>query len=208
MKKFSILTLLYFIVLGSIQAQFEGVIYFNKVHNETTEYTFTVKGSKMRIENFGKDGKLLGVDLIDFEAGTVIAMSPERKLYYDAKTKPGTAVKPTIEKTNNKKTILGYECTEWTAKIPLEDTEISYWVTDKSAGFTFFDEMLDVLNRKDKLAKYFMAIPDNKDVFPLIGEERDSDGKVRTKLVTTKIEPKSVDESLFVIPDDYQEYER
>ena len=127
---------------NAVFSQFEGVIHFERIKTEANKYTFTVKGSKIRVDDYGKDGKLKGVELIDTKAGTVIAMSPERKLYYDAATTAPAPVKPEVTKTTNKKTIAGYECTEWIAKIPLEDTEISYWVTDKSAGFDFFDDML------------------------------------------------------------------
>ena len=191
-----------------VLAQFEGVISFNREKIETTKYKFTIKGDKIRVDDYGKDGKLMGVELIDVKEGKVIAMSPERKLYYDATTKAPAPVKPEITKTTNKKTVAGYKCTEWIAKMPLEDTEISYWVTDKSAGFTFFDDMLITLNRKDKFAKYFMAIPENDDVFPIEGIEKSSDGTVRVRLVATKVEAKAVDDNLFVIPADYQEFKR
>lgn len=207
-KALTTLFISFFVFTLTTQAQFEGVIHFNKVKTETTKYTFTIKGSKIRVDDYGKDGTLMGIELIDTEKGTVTALSPERKLYYDATTAAPAAVKPEVIKTNNKKKIAGYECTEWIAKLPLEDTEISYWVTDKSAGFVFFDDMLKTLNRKDKIAKYFMAIPGNEDVFPIEGTEKAMDGTMRTKLVATKVEAKKVDDSLFTIPSEYQEFKR
>jgi hypothetical protein len=207
-KAFGILLIATFFFANLTKAQFEGVIHFERTKTETTMYTFTIKDAKIRVDDYGQDGSLKGIEMVDTKEGTVIAMSPERKLYYDATTKAPTPVKPEVIKTGNKKTIAGFECTEWVVKITLEDTEITYWVTDKSAGFTFFDDMLKTLNRKDKLAKYFMAVEGNEDVFPIEGIEKSLSGKLRTKLAATKIEPKSVEASIFNIPEDYQEFKR
>lgn len=209
MKKIIGLLFITSILVTSVaKGQFEGVIHFERVKTESNKYTFTVKGSKIRIDDYGKDGNLKGVELVDTKAGTVIAMSPERKLYYDASTAAPTPVTPEVTKTTEKKTISGYECTMWIAKIPLEDTEITYWVTDKSAGFDFFDDMLKTLNRKDKIARYFMAIEGNEDMFPIEGIEKSLSGTVRVKLIAQKVEKKSVDDSVFSIPEDYQEFKR
>lgn len=196
------------ISISTTFAQFQGVIEFDKIKTETTKYSYAVKGNKVRVEETGSDGTVKGVMIVDLQKQTVTALSPERKLYMDATNKRmSPAIKPEIVKTENKKDIKGYQCTEWIVKYDIEDTHISYWVTEQGE-FEFFNKMLTVLNRKDRLARYFMAIPGNESVFTLDGIEKSTDGTVKTELRVTKIEKKELADSLFEIPKDYQQFER
>ena len=202
------ISLLMVLGLSSLFAQFEGVIEFDKIKSETTKYSYAVKGDKVRIEETGPDGDIKGVMIIDLIKESVTALSPERKLYMDATNKRiAPAIKPEINKTKNIKKIQGYNCTEWIVKYGAEDTEISYWVTP-TGEFDFFNKMLIVLNRKDKLSKYFLSVPGHEKMFTLDGIEKTIDGSIRTELRITKIEKKTLDESLFAIPKDYQQFER
>jgi hypothetical protein len=209
MKKLTtVATVILCVFINYTYAQFEGVVSFNRIKEETTSYSLTVKGSKIRIEEYAVDGKIKGIELIDNDKKEVLALSPERKIYMEVVSKEGSKISPKVDKTNNKKTIQGYECTEWIVELPLEDTRISYWVTKKEDGFHFFDDMLLTLNRKDKMAKYFMAIPDNNDVFPLEATEQTMSGSVKMKIEVRKIEKKKVDVNSFVIPSDFQKFEK
>jgi hypothetical protein len=64
------------------------------------------------------------------------------------------------------------------------------------------------LNRKDKLAVYFMNIPDLEGFFPMVGIERKTDGVELTKLQVSNIEEGDLDDALFTIPTDYSKFER
>jgi|TARA_B110000495_G_C22877564_1_gene511816 hypothetical protein len=209
MKK--LLTSIALIALFTISsgfAQFQGVIEFEKIKTETTKYSYSVKGNKVRIDETGPDGSVKGIMIVDLSKSTVIALSPERKLYMDATNKRiAPIIKPEITKTKNKKTINGFGCTEWIVKYSQENTQISYWVSPET-GFDFFEKLIKVLNRKDKLSKYFIAIPGNETVFPVNAVEKNMDGTIKTELKITKIDKKELPDSLFDIPKDYQKFER
>lgn len=209
MKK--LLTSIALITLFTISsgfAQFRGVIEFEKIKTETTKYSYSVKGNKVRIDETDPDGLVKGIMIVDLSKSTVTALSPERKLYMDATNKRiAPLIKPEITKTKNEKTINGFKCTEWIVKYSQENTQISYWVSPET-GFDFFEKLIKVLNRKDKLSKYFIAIPGNENVFPVNAVEKNMDGTIKTELKITKIDKKELPDSLFDIPKDYQKFER
>ncbi len=209
MKK--LLTSIALITLFSISsgfAQFRGVIEFEKIKTETTKYSYSVKGNKVRIDETDPDGLVKGIMIVDLSKSTVTALSPERKLYMDATNKRiPPLIKPEITKTKNEKTINGFKCTEWIVKYSQENTQISYWVSPETE-FDFFAKLIKVLNRKDKLSKYFIAIPNNETVFPVNAIEKNIDGTIKTELKITKIDKKELPDSLFDIPKDYQKFER
>lgn len=192
------------------QAQFEGVIKFDKKKGtEMTKYTYYVKGKQVRIDEFGPDGTTVkGIMLINTEKGSVTALSPDRKLFMDASNdKPANKVGPKFAKTSNKKKIKGVDCTEWTATSDLEETVISYWVIDQ-AKFSFFEPLLKTLNRKDRLSKYWLELPEIKGRFTMVGLEKSKDGTERTKLEVSEMVEKKVDDALFAIPKDYVKFEK
>lgn len=192
---------------NSVFSQFEGIIKFEKYKNDTTQYMYHIKGKQIRITEYGPDGSEKGIQLVDIEKKTVIALSPDRKLYMDASnSKDAVLVNPQVTKTTNKKKVAGIECTEWIAKSEKDNTVISYWVGGNN--FDFFVPLLQVLNRKDRLSKYFLEVPDNRNIFPLLGEERSLDGTHKTTLKALVVEQKKLDQSLFEIPKGFQKFEK
>lgn len=187
-------------------AQFEGIIDFRKINPDTTVYKYFVRGKNIRIEEFGKDRSLKGIMLIDTEKGTVTALNTERKLYMDVTSKRGgRQFTPVVEKTDHEKTILGYKCKEWIVTDKASDSRVTYWVGGED--FDFFKTLLITLNRKDNLPVFFLKIPDNEHVFPIIGTDSTLDGKVRVKLEAARIEARKLRGSLFVIPKGYTKFE-
>lgn len=194
----------------SMSAQFEGVIKFDKKKGtEITKYIYYVKGKQVRIDEFGPDGTTVkGIMLINTEKGSVTALSPDRKLFMDASNdKPAVKVNPKVTKTTNKKKIKGVDCTEWTATSDLEETTISYWVIDQ-ANYSFFEPLLRTLNRKDRLSKYWVELPEIKGKFTMVGVEKSKDGSERTRLEVSELTEKKMDDSLFSIPKDYVKFEK
>ena len=188
---------------------FEGTIQFKKtVGPVTANYVYYVKGSKIRVEEMGDNGDVQGIMLIDTKSNSVIALSPERKMYIEVPNKrPATEPQVTVQETGNQKTINGFECQEVKVVSKAEGREVSYWVAKNN--FDFFVPMLETLNRKDKLAVYFMKVPDVDGVFPIVGTEKKLDGDITlTRLEVTKMQPKNLDDKLFSIPAGYTKVER
>jgi len=198
---------LFLIICTTIIAQgFEGTIEFTKQnHFDETKYIYTVSSSKIKIDEFGKKGEVTGTMLVDLKTKKVIAVNHERKLQMEIKSKPSVKDLSNSEifKTTEKKNILGYECIKWTVSNPDFKSKAEYWVIEKG-NYLFFKELLTALNRKDKIALYFMQIPENSGFFPLIGEETTLDGKLKSRLTTTKMTRKKIAASEFKVPAGYK----
>jgi len=209
MKKIAAVTL--GITLGAAafaSGPFQGTIKFTKtIGPVTANYTYYVKGDKIRVEELGENGEIQGIMIVDTKENTVKALSPERKMYIDVPNKrPARETEVFVQKTNNTKVINGYNCTEVKVSGKSDGREVTFWVADDD--FDFLVPMLETLNRKDKLAVYFMNIPDLEGFFPMVGIERKTDGVELTKLQVSNIESGDLDNSLFTIPTDYSKFER
>ncbi len=210
MKKTAILlTGLMIGAVSFVQAQFEGVIKFKKHKTtETIDYTYHIKGDQVRIDEFDRDGKLKGIMLINSTKNEVVALSPDRKLYMDAtNSRVPAKVNPKVTKTSKKEKINGYMCSEWLVVSEQEGIFVTYQVID-DAKFSFFKPMLETLNRKDRLSKYWLEVPGIENRFTMVGVEKYADGKQKVKLEVVEMTEKSVDASLFKIPSDYVKFEK
>ena len=202
-------TALFLILTTFLIAQdFEGTIEFTKKsHFDETKYVYYISSSKVKIDELDKDGKVNGTMLVDFKTKKVIALNHDRKLQMEIKSKASVKdlSKSEMFKTTEKKTILGYNCVKWTVSNTDFKSKAEYWVIEKS-NYLFFNQLLTALNRKDKIALYFMQIPENLGFFPIIGEETTLDGKLKARLETTKMTRKKIASSEFKIPSDYKEF--
>lgn len=199
---------LFLTVAADVKASFEGVIEFTKKTGSTeVKYKYFVKGDKMRIEDYGTDGSLQGVMLVDAAANKVIGISPERKLWMDMpNNRQRKDVKIDVQKTGKTKEVAGFSCSEWKVTCKDEDRVITYWLAND--GFTFFIPMLKTLNRADKLSIYFLKLSGAEGMFPMMGEEKKSDGTLITTLKVSSVKKQSLDASLFDIPKGYSKYDK
>ena len=123
-----------------------------------------------------------------------------------ALSKPIITGKVEVNKTSGTKIINGYTCKLWRMRNKAENTEVSYWVAEDK--FDFFNGLLKVLNRKDKLSVYFMQAPTVVGAMALEATERNLLRDFKNAIVTTKIEKKVLDASLFSIPAEYKKYDK
>ena len=210
MQRLKSITISIFLFTSSIitAQNFEGVIEFKRVsYYDETNYTYYISANKVRIDELKKDGTVTGTMLVDLKTKEVLAINHERKLYMDIKSAPSVKdlSKSEIFKTSEKKEILGYSCNKWTVSNPDFKSKAEYWVIDKGNYF-FFNELLTALNRKDRIGLYFMQIPENVGFFPIIGEEKGFDGKLKERMETTKMTRKKVEAAIFKIPTSYQKF--
>jgi len=212
--KLSIKTLATFVataMLGTVAfatGPFQGMIKFTKtIGPVTANYVYYVKGDKVRVEELGENGEVQGIMIIDTKNNSVKALSPERQMYIDVPNKrPARETEVYVQKTGKTETINGYKCSEVKVSGKTDGREVTYWVADDD--FDFFIPMLETLNRKDKLAVYFMNIPDLEGVFPMVGVERKTDGVELSKLQVLEMNKSELDATMFEIPSDYTKFER
>ena len=197
------------LVSTAISAQrFEGSIGFTKnIGPVTANYIYHVKDDMIRVEELDVTGTIQGIMLVDTKKNTVVALSPERKMYIDVPNRRKSSDCPTqVTPTGKTQKINGYECEEWLVNSDEDGRKVSYWVAKND--FDFFVPMLKTLNRKDKMALYYMSLPNADGTFPMKGTEVKSDGMELTRLEVTKVEKSAVSADMFKIPEGYTKFER
>lgn len=192
------------------QKSFEGQIDFMQYNGiDTTYFSYYVKTTHIKIVNTDiKTGNDEGIYLIDLTNKTTLALSPIRKIYKDqpspAPVKP--AGTPKVTKTSNTKTINGLKCTEYDVVDAEEGIKVTYWLA--SGDFTFFNPMMNVLNRKDKFSQYYMVIPGTTNMFPMEAYETDMSGASKGFIKATKCTSGKIAEGTFAIPAGYNKFEK
>ncbi len=185
---------------------FEGTIEFRQIAGaDTTNLVYYIKGDKVRIDNIRK-GVSAGGFLFDLKAGTITSLNAERKIYSDvAKASPATmSGKAEVTKTKNMKKVLGYNCTEYIVKNATDNVSISYWMA--SGKFDFFDKLVKLWNRKDKVSVYFTQLTGVVGMFPMVASQTGADGKEELRLEVTKVEKKVLDPAMVAIPANYSRF--
>jgi hypothetical protein len=206
--KYSFLTVVSLILVSITAAwaqTFEGSIEFKKIlPNDTSIYVYHVKGNKVRIDEMGADGKTLeGSMLLNLADKKIYALSHDRKLYMERpyKNEQTSKMNLEVERSANSKFINGFECSQWRVKNKDKDSEITYWVAQ--GNFDFFLPLLQLLNRKDNFATFYLQVPDTKGFFPMLAVERTLLRDEKGRLQVTKVSKKSPDAAFMEIPKGY-----
>lgn len=218
MKKYFLLIILFFIGFQSFgqkknRPKFEGKIKFARItQTDTTYFSYLVKGDKVKFISYDPcigDEQMQEYLLFDLAKKKIIAVKPSFRTYIVLQNKPYAPLPReefNIIKSKNNKKILGKKCYQWRAKNKKENTEIAYWVNDKY-NYDFFIPLLKLWNRVEKHAEYFLQIPDNPGVFPFLSTERSIVRDFRMKLAMVEITYQLLDDSLFIIPAEYTNYD-
>ena len=189
-------------------AQFEGTIDVKRTKGtKVTNFRYHVAGNLLRIEELDANGNIKHIMLVDADEQTCYTINTQRKVWMDAyNNRRVLSVNSRVTKTENTKMIAGYKCTEYIVRNEEEGSEVHYWLGGEEFGF--FLPTLQVMNRKDKLARYFQMIKDAGAALPIVGEEQDLNGKVRMRLEVVGFTKGEVDDSMFDIPEGYTEFEK
>lgn len=191
------------------QAQFEGIIEFEKnVGSVNVNYRYFVKGDFIRIEEVAEDNSVEGIQLIDLTKKTMYAISPEQKLYMEAPNRrPAGEFEVVVDKTGKTKEINGTKCKEIIVTNNAKDRKIIYWVA--KGEYDFFIPMLVALNRKENQSLFFQKIEGIEGFFPILSQEYIlSTNRLVSELKTTKVKATTNEASIFEIPSDYRKFER
>jgi hypothetical protein len=190
-------------------AQFNGTIEFKKVVGKIeVSYKYFVSGDNIRVEEINEGGNIDGIQIMDLKKETIVALSPERKMYMDVPNKrPATELDVKVEKTGKSKTLMGMKCNEIIVTSEAKNKRIVYYVAD--GDYNFFIPMLKTLNRKENQAMFFLQIPGMEGKFPVLSQEYDiSTGTLVSELSTISLKKGTVDSGMFKIPADYSKFER
>jgi hypothetical protein len=183
---------------GLWAAPFEGKIDYQMTgkNGEAHAITLAVSGGKLRTEFSAKGYS--GASILDPQAHTSTIIMDSRKSYmvmhFDPAASAKAKGKATLSKTGKSDSIAGYPVQEWVSE--RDGKRTSLWVTEK-LGQGFFPSSGSGHGAPD------MEIPAelrDKGFLPL--KIVASGGAT---IVATKVEPGSVDPSLFEVPDGYTE---
>ena len=189
----------------SVRAQsFEGVVEFSITTEQgTIPMTYLMKGDNIRVEMEGPGGRK-GTVLMDAKEGKSVMLMDQMKMYMELPTPPppdSSEAKPEITKTGKTQKILGYECQQFIIKDA--ETKSEVWVTKDLGTFRMAG-----MGRRDRgsRAEAWQKIIGSEGAFPLQATTQKGDEQV-SKMIATKIEKKSLDESLFKIPEGYKKFD-
>lgn len=189
---------------------FEGTIDFIQSNGiDTSHYEYYVRGNNVKVDNYDVRTKNIeGSFLIDLGTKKMTVVSPVRKIYFEqdpsAPVKPGG--KPTATKTGKIMKINGYTCKEYVVVDADEGIKIYYWLA--YGHFDFFNDMLRILNRKDKFSEYYLEIPDTKGMFPMLAIEEDLAGNKKGEMKAMKITKTSLTDNTFMVPPGYKKFQK
>lgn len=196
------------LVSASSFAQFAGEIDFTKkVGSIEVNYKYFVSGDNVRVEEIN-DGAVEGVQLMDLSKGTMLAVSPERKMYMEVPNKrPAAELTVEVSKTGKTKTINGFKCEQIIVTCQDKDRKIDYWVA--KGDYNFFIPMLKTLNRKENQSMFYLEIPGMDGYFPMLSTEYTlSNGQVVSELSAGTITKKSVSSDMFAVPAGFSKFEK
>jgi hypothetical protein len=180
--------------------QFEGEVDYHVTmsNGDQSDMAYFLKDGKARMQMSMKGHDV--VDIMDLPNQKIYMLMSEQKMYMTSdipkSEKAQGNAKVDVKKTGKTKTILGYNTDEWA--VTTEHGTTSVWGA-KGIGFFMMGKGPGGQGPDTSWAD---ALKKNG-FFPL--EVDSQGGKGSMSMVATKVEPKSLDSSLFTVPADYKD---
>ena len=220
MKKLTLTLILGIIIInGFSQGTFEGTISFEvNIIGENVEqmaqfmpqgYEFAFKGTKSIFKiSGGMMAQMMGEITMDNQTGNSYMINHAEKVAYKMENAVKESVegmeisRPTITKLDEEVEILGYNCQKYKVVSTMEDQtmESFIWVSA--------DIVVPYLKNSGNMpggsgAFYFPEL----EGFPLkmMNNSNSGMGLVKMEMIAVKVERKALDDSLFAIPEGYEE---
>jgi hypothetical protein len=183
---------------------FEGVVEYTVTTEEgTIPMTYMMKGDNVRVEMEQQPGRKAAI-LMNAKENKSIMLMDQMKMYMDLPAPPAadsSTPKPEITKTGKTQKILGYTCQQFLVKEG--DRQSDVWVTKELGAF----QMLRMRGRGGKAsAEAWQKMIGSEGGFPLLAVTKEGDSQV-SKMEATKVDKKSLDASLFKIPEGYKQFD-
>jgi len=172
---------------------------------DTSYFTYFVKNKNVRIDKFDENNSLIQSMIIDLDKDEIFILSPDKKLYKQLTintelTQPEEGF--IVLKTENSRIVNGLECYQWRVRNTERNMEVAYWVWQDN--FYFFEELVHLLNRTDKNYEFFDKIPETLGFFPMLTVERTLLRREKSRASVLNINNKTIDESIFKVPSNYE----
>jgi hypothetical protein len=197
--------------------------------DQPADLRYAIKGNRMRFEaQLSQGSEETGVTLMDTSTGNMTMLFPQKKTYMtmnfgqmagemmaqgDGKDSSEDLLK--VSSTGKTETIAGFRCQYWLFGAK-QDTEVCLanglgYFASGGGGSGGILEKLKNLAMRDKIKAQLDANPEfakfsESGAFPLKIAEIEN-GQSKTVMEVTRVERKSLDDSLFNVPADYKKME-
>jgi hypothetical protein len=194
-------------VASALGLGFEGdvTMHVSSSHSGPEDLTFHVKGQKMRVDVPATHGEQAHA-IFDQSTNKITVIMDTQKMYMEldpsaAQAQAGAAHEPAkITETGKHETIAGTDCEDWDIT-EASGKRASVCITK---GIAFFDFGGGMRPGGATSTTAWIEQLRAKQAFPLKAVETDATGKELSRMEVTKIEKKSLDDSLFAIPAGYR----
>jgi hypothetical protein len=216
MKKLITLVTLALAPAAVFAASFEGTVNFKMTggRGQPQEIRYNIKGDKMRVEMPGQ--KEMGGMIFDAKNRETTIIMNEQKMYMtmampEEMTTPGgggNAEDTKLEKTGETEKILGYNATKYIATH--KDTQTELWLAEGLGTFMGFSNPNPMGGGRrggGQPAQAWERALAGKDLFPLRVVGHDKGGKENFRMEATAIDKKSLPDTLFAPPADFQKFD-
>ncbi|HCT29506.1 MAG TPA: hypothetical protein DIW31_01955 [Bacteroidales bacterium] len=185
---------------------FEGSIKLKKETVYDTSYVLIqVSGNRVRLDEYDSKKNVTSIYIINLESQKVLALSPQRKLFYELSPSRSIQIPNDDAAIINKENTIvleGQSCCQMRVKNIARDTEVAYWVTERD--FDFFLAMNKILRKVKPDIDLFNSFPDVKGLFPMLAVERTLLRKEKMKIIVTAINESKLNDNIFTVPLGYQ----
>jgi hypothetical protein len=194
-------------VASALGLGFEGDVTMHVVsgHAPPQDLTFHVKGEKLRVDVPEQRGEQAHA-IFDQSSNKITVIMDTQKMYMEidpsaAQAHAQAAHTPAkIVETGKHETIAGVDCEDWDIT-ESNGKKVSVCI---AKGVAFFDFGGGMRPGGADSASAWMDELRAKKAFPLKAVETDPTGKELSRMEVTKIEKKSLDDSLFTVPAGYR----
>jgi hypothetical protein len=194
-------------VASALGLGFEGdvTMHTTSSHGPPQDLTFHVKGQKLRVDVPEQRGEQAHA-IFDQSTNKILVVMDTQKMYMEldpsaAQAHAAAAHAPaTVTETGKHETVAGTDCEDWDI-VEASGKRASVCI---AKGLAFFDFGGGMRPGGGESASAWMDELRAKKAFPLKAVETDATGKEISRMEVTKIEKKSLDDSLFTVPAGYR----
>ncbi len=199
---------------ASLAASFEGKVTMKLSASgaPAQEIQYLVKGDKLRMEMPAQEGMKATVIIEPAKRQAVMLMDSEKMAMIMAMPDPATggpggqpSEAPKMEKTGEKEKILGQTAEKYV--VTDQGTKSDLWLAEGLGAFVTFNPSGQMMGGRGgaPAPKGWERALAGKELFPLRVVSYDKSGKEASRLDVTAIEKKSLPDSLFTVPANYQQ---
>ena len=186
------------------EESFEGTVHYTlQSGSEPMLMVHFIKGSQMRIE-VPLDGQNTAVSIVDLTARKISILMPDQLMFMTMPVPAGVGLNesnpPELINTGETEKILGYACTRYLLKNSGRQVEL--WATEELGPYVSASSPMQKKGTKSAWERLLAGAG----LFPLRVAESDKNGDRIFSLDVTRVDKSPLDDALFTVPEDYQEF--